>query len=79
MPNNIPVLFASLLNSSHLGTLFVQQGGKEAVAATAFLDWKAKGDQTKKYWFCPQPSGPSTMVSPLIKDGWEISSKNGMC
>jgi hypothetical protein len=86
MPEKIPVMFASTKNVSNFGTFFISDGGKQAKAATAFLDWKTKGDETKKSWFCQsaektmsQSRQAGNFVSPLNVDGWSIEAKNGMC
>jgi hypothetical protein len=82
MPASIPALFASLKQTSHLGTFFVEGGGKEADAAVAFLDWKTRGDESKRALFCPaegKGSSKMTASSQLAEDGWKISTKNGMC
>jgi hypothetical protein len=92
MPPSVPMLFASLRDTGHLGDLFTTGGGKEGAAVIAFLDWKVKGDESKRSWFCPADSKPATKSnvierrqpldaseSPLKAEGWDISSKNGMC
>jgi len=89
MPKQVPVLFASLKGVSHLGTFFVDKGGKQASAAVDFLEWKTRGDEKKRALFCPQATNSSTQASNkagtivsasrLKDEGWSISSKNGMC
>jgi hypothetical protein len=83
MPNKIPALFASLKDTSHLGTFFIEGGGKEADAAAAFLDWKTRGDESKKALFCPPAGGQSSSKAAtsaqMAEEGWKISTKNGMC
>jgi hypothetical protein len=85
MPAKIPAMFASTKGVSNFGTMFVAGGGKEAKAATAFLDWKTKGDQNKRSWFCQpsektmSPARQTDSITPLSKDGWTIDTKNGMC
>lgn len=92
MPSSVPMLFATLKDAGHLGDIFTFGGGKEGAAAIAFLDWKIKGDESKRAWFCPPNSKPvarSNAIekrhplfaseSPLKAEGWDIQSKNGMC
>jgi hypothetical protein len=89
MPKDVPVLFASLENAAHLGTFFIVKGGKQASAALDFLDWKVRGDQSKRSLFCPPVSNSTSSAggqvqkppsaSPLEAEGWDITSKNGMC
>jgi hypothetical protein len=43
-------------------------------AATGFFRWKLKGDTTYKSLFCNPAEDPT-----LIKLGFRIESKNGMC
>jgi hypothetical protein len=43
-------------------------------AAVAFLKWKLKGDESQKALFC----NPATDSS-LVKLGFKIESKNGIC
>jgi hypothetical protein len=73
MPPNIPTLVASI-DGGHLGSYYVKGGGRTGKATVAFLQWQQKGDMSKRALFC-DPAADSM----LIKDGWNISSKNGMC
>jgi len=79
IPSTVPVLFATLADVSNLGTFFLAGGGKQAKVTAAFLDWKAKGDQSKRSLFCPPASNLTANATPLHADGWSIYSKNGMC
>jgi hypothetical protein len=47
-------------------------GGKIGKAGLAFMKWKLKGDESMRPLFC-------TPNSELAKEGWNITSKNGMC
>jgi hypothetical protein len=88
MPNSIPILLASLKDVGPLGTFFLLGGGKQAKIAIDFLDWKVKGDQSKKSLFCGSSSNSTkpgsqrrrdVEESPLTAEGWNILTKNGMC
>ena len=79
IPSTVPVLFATLADVSNLGTFFQVGGGKQGKVAAAFLDWKAKGDESKRPLFCPPSSNSTENASPLNAEGWKIFSRNGMC
>ena len=55
----------------HLGTLFLKGGGRMAQATVDLMDWKLRGDVSKKAQFCGTPA--------LTADGWTLSAKNGFC
>jgi hypothetical protein len=47
-------------------------GGKIGKIAVEYLKWRQRDDATSKALFC-------TPGSSLAKDGWNITSKNGIC
>jgi hypothetical protein len=57
-----------------MGTYYQKYAGKMGKAATYFLKWQFKGDMQAKKLFC-NPAKDSE----LLKVGWRIESKNGMC
>lgn len=67
----VPALFASIKDVGHLGTFFLRGGGRMAQATVDLMDWKLRGDVSKKAQFCGTPA--------LTKDGWTLESKNGFC
>jgi hypothetical protein len=69
----VPALKASA-DIGHIGTYYQKYGGKMGKAAVAFFKWQQKGDLSQKPLFC-SPSADST----LIKAGFKVESKNGMC
>lgn len=71
VPAPVPALFASLKDVGHLGTFFVRGGGRMAKAAVDLMDWKLRGDVSKKAQFCGTPA--------MNADGWSLASKNGFC
>jgi hypothetical protein len=58
------------LDTGHVGTYFAKQGGKFGKAAVAYFDWQFKGDKAKRASFTDLQN------SELIKEHWNISSKN---
>ncbi|KAF2430142.1 hypothetical protein EJ08DRAFT_589693 [Tothia fuscella] len=70
---NIPVLKASI-KVGHLGTFYQKRGGAQGQALVKYLSWKQKGDSSAKALFCSPADGTQ-----LVKTGWSIESKNGMC
>jgi hypothetical protein len=42
-----------------------------AQATVDLMDWKLRGDVSKKAQFCGTPA--------LTADGWTLSAKNGFC
>jgi hypothetical protein len=58
----------------HIGTYYQKYGGKMGKAAVAFFKWQQKGDASQKSFFCGAGAD-----SPLVKVGFKIVSKNGMC
>jgi hypothetical protein len=85
VPSQVPALFASLKDVGHLGTFFVLGGGRMAKAAVDLMDWKLRGDASKRALFCPvgaSGAGNATAKagSPALDaDGWTLASKNGFC
>jgi hypothetical protein len=71
VPTTVPALFASLKDVGHLGTFFVHGGGRMAKATVDLMNWKLRGDASKKAQFCGTPA--------LNADGWSLASKNGFC
>jgi Chlorophyllase enzyme len=71
LPDSVPALLADV-DVGHIGTYYQMGGGRLGRAGVDFLRWKLKGEESLKPLFC---SSESTMV----KDGWTIKSKNGMC
>ena len=68
MPKNVPLVKANL-DTGHMGAFMDKYGGKSAKIGVAYLKWRLKGDeQSKKRFLDP--------ASDLIKDGWQIESKN---
>jgi hypothetical protein len=47
-------------------------GGKTGKIAVAYLKWRQRDDASSKALFCSPGSS-------LVTDGWNITSKNGMC
>jgi hypothetical protein len=61
-------------DTGHTGTYYHKYAGKFGKAATKFLSWKFHGDTASKALFCnPKPD------SELVKLGFNIWAKNGMC
>jgi hypothetical protein len=80
MPPNVPALSASVSDVNHLGTFFVEHGGRMAKAAVDFLGWKMKDHMEKTRLFCADSASNQTkFVSPLQSEGWTIRTKNNMC
>jgi hypothetical protein len=73
LPAGTPGLWMDV-NVGHTGTYYQNASGKIGNAATKFLQWKFKSDNSLKSLFC-NPSKESE----LVKAGWDIWAKNGMC
>jgi hypothetical protein len=56
------------LDTGHMGTYFVPQGGKNGRAAVAWLKWMFKDDATSKALFFDKKS-------PFIADGWDFVAR----
>jgi len=61
-------------DTGHIGTYYQLGGGMTGKAAVAFMKWKMKGDQSQKALLC-KPAADSM----LLKAGWSIKMKEGMC
>jgi hypothetical protein len=69
--NAVPVL-KSNVDVGHLGSYYVQAGGKMGKAAVAYYSWKLRGEDKYKSYFCnPAPD------SPLVKLGFRFDNKGG--
>ena len=70
LPEGLPSVWASL-DTGHAGTYFAENGGKDAVAAVTFLEWRFRQNEDAKLKFT-DPSFPDS----LARDGWNITWKN---
>jgi hypothetical protein len=68
-----PSLLADI-EMGHIGSYYQKSGGRMGKIAVRFLQWKFKDQKDLKEEFC----GNSTS-SELVKLGFKIQSKNGMC
>jgi len=60
-------------DSGHMGTYYQKSGGKFGKTAVKLLKWQFKGEASNMASFC------DTKTSALVKAGWKIESKGGMC
>lgn len=67
--NRLPV-FAANLNVGHGGTYARPHGGDFAQVATAWFQWRLKGDQQAARMFEGEPCGVAKMA------GWKVEKKN---
>ena len=67
LPSSLPVLKGEL-DTGHMGTYFMSQGGKSGKAAVHWLKWMFKDDATSKSYFFEKDS-------PLVADGWEFVAR----
>jgi hypothetical protein len=68
LPKGLKVVKANI-DAGHLGTYWDLNGGKFGKAIVEYLKWVFKDDQSSKKLFL-DPN------SQLVKDGWNISTKN---
>jgi hypothetical protein len=73
LPATVPALKASI-DVGHMGTYYQKYAGKMGKAAVTFLKWQFKDDKQSKALLC-NPGADSE----LVKIGWKIESKNGIC
>jgi hypothetical protein len=59
------------LDTGHLGTYWLDGGGKFGKAAVAFFEWQFRGDEQAKLKFTDPNSEGS-----LVKDKWNVTYKN---
>ncbi|KIV99257.1 uncharacterized protein PV09_09028 [Verruconis gallopava] len=70
LPEGLPAVWASL-DTGHTGTYWGTNGGKDAQAAVAFLDWWFREDQIAKQKFVDPGSAGS-----LVSQDWNVTMKN---
>jgi len=63
--------FRGNLNTGHGGTFFATNGGKQAKAAVAYLQWQFRDDAPSRAVLL-DPSSPKS----LVKDNWTVEFKN---
>lgn len=72
-PTSVPALLADI-PIGHIGTYYQRAGGAIGKFAVALLKWQFKGDEDSKKLFCEAKTD-----SELVKLGFTIQAKNGMC
>ncbi|KAF4629095.1 hypothetical protein G7Y89_g9056 [Cudoniella acicularis] len=70
LPSGLPAYLASL-DTGHMGTYSVTNGGKFGKAAVAYLQWQFRDNTTAKA-VCQDGKVPGSMVS----DNWNVTYKN---
>jgi hypothetical protein len=68
LPKTLPAVKLNL-DTGHGGTYGAPSGGKFGKAAVAYLKWQFKDDAESKKAFLDKNSS-------LIKDGWNITTRN---